>query len=91
MSDYGEGDLDLLFTMFEGVMQAQEYVAMSLLHTGALDRAGLQARLEAALARDDLRVGTQLPLSRMLEVVKGQEPTPPPRWTPRVIPGKKPD
>lgn len=68
MSDYGEGDLDLLFTMFEGVMQAQEYLAMSLLHTGALDRAGLQARLEAALARDDLRVGTQLPFRACLRL-----------------------
>ncbi len=68
MSDYGEGDLDLLFTMFEGVMQAQEYLAMSLLHTGALDRAGLQARLEAALAREDLRVGTQIPLRGCLRL-----------------------
>ena len=45
MSDYGESDLDLLFTMFEGVMQAQEYLAMSLLHTGALDRAGTRVLL----------------------------------------------
>lgn len=90
MSDDREEDLDLLFTMIEGVMQTQEYLAMSLLGNGALDRAALQARLEDALAKDDMRVGTQFPLARMLDIVKGQPPQPP-RWTPRVIPGKKPD
>lgn len=80
-----EDDLDLLMTMVEGVIQTQELLVMTLLASGHLDRASLESRLKDALAKSE-RVGTDFALTRLLEIVKGNEP-PPPRWTPRVIRG----
>lgn len=73
-------------TMVEGVIRSQELLVMTLLASGHLDRVSLEARLKGALAKSE-RVGTDFALSRLLDIVKGNEP-PPPRWTPRVIRGK---
>lgn len=79
--------IDLLFTMVEGLMQAQEYVVMSLLQEGSLDREALKRRVEAALAREDIRMGTSFPLSRLMDILRDRPPQPP-RWTPRLIEGR---
>ncbi|TBV10239.1 hypothetical protein [Stutzerimonas kirkiae] len=79
--------VDLLMTMVEGIMQAQEYVVMSLLQEGSLDREGLKSRLETALAKEDVLIGTRFPLSRLLDILQDQPPRPP-RWSPRVIEGR---
>lgn len=80
--------VDLLLTMVEGVMQAQEYVVMSLLQKGSLDREALKGRLEAALAKEEMRVGTSFPLTRLLDILRDRPPQPP-RWSPRVIEGRR--
>lgn len=87
MSDEGtKDDLELVMTMIEGIMQTQELVVMSLLQNDAVDVPSLKARLEHAIGKKDLRLGSQLPLLRMLDVLNGKSP-PPPRWRPRLIPG----
>ncbi|WP_236175548.1 MULTISPECIES: hypothetical protein [Pseudomonas aeruginosa group] len=73
-------------SMVEDVIQTQELLVMTLLASGHLDRARFEARLKDALANSK-RVGTDFPLNRLLQIVKGNEP-PPPRWTPRLIRGK---
>lgn len=88
MAEDIEGDVDLLMRMAEGIMQTQELVVRRLVSEGVIDAAALKVDLEAAANVKDLRIGTQFPLLRMMDVVAGREPQPP-RWTPRLIPGGK--
>lgn len=80
---------DLLATMIEGIMQAQEAMAASLVIQGVLDKAALQARLDTLLEKE-LRLGAQVPLLRLREVLKGRPPPAPP-WRPKVIRGGRDD
>ena len=83
-------DYELVITMLEGVIQTQELIVQNLLRTGAIDKATLIASLERAAKKKDIRIGTQFPLLRMLDLLETGKPKPP-GWKPRVIPGGKTD
>lgn len=84
MDDDYNDQLELLQTVTEGVMQAQELVVQSLVASGLLNKKDLLARLEHALKQEDVRLGAQMPLLRLQDVLKDRPP-PRPRWTPRLV------